>query len=88
MCISESMLKFFHRTAVDGLDIPSYGSYSLDLAANQTLSVDSTLYIGSLEKNGRQSKYYFAKGYVNIEDGHLDGYYYLGYITYFTEKRG
>ena len=58
-------LRTVHRTAVSGLTV-AYGSRHT-LTASETLSVDSTLYVGNFEIDGNYcSKYYFANGYIAL----------------------
>ena len=67
-------LKTIHRTAVDG--IVTY-SNNFELTERETLSKDSTVYVGSFEMNSSKDKmYHFANGYIDIEQGHVKAYCY------------
>ena len=67
-------LKTIHRTAVDG--IVTY-SNNFELTERETLSKDSTVYVGSFEMNSSKDEmYHFANGYIDIEQGHVKAYCY------------
>ena len=67
-------LKTVHRTAVPGT-VPSGSTPSL--SEQNTLSKDSTLYVGALEvESSIREKYYYANGYLDIVYGNLDSYNY------------
>ena len=67
-------LKTVHRTAVDGTT--ASGS-TPQLSEQNTLSKDSTLYVGAMEvRNGRIERYHFSNGYMDISQGQLSSYNY------------
>lgn len=67
-------LKTIHRTAVDG--IVTY-SNNFELTERETLSKDSTVYVGLFEINScKDNMYHFGNGYIDIEQGHVKAYCY------------
>ena len=67
-------LKTVHRTAVDGTT--ASGS-TPQLSEQNTLSKDSTLYVGAMEvRNGGIERYHFSNGYMDIVQGQLSSYNY------------
>lgn len=67
-------LKTVHRTAVDGTT--ASGS-TPQLSEQNTLSKDSTLYVGAMEvRNGGIERYHFSNGYMDIAQGQLSSYNY------------
>lgn len=69
-------LRTIHRKSVPGIYV-LYGD-SEDLTPSQTLSVDSTTYIGSLEIDKYfSSKYYFDNGYTTLTTTGGGAYHYM-----------
>lgn len=69
-------LRTIHRKSVPGIYVP-YG-YSGELTPSQTLSVDSTTYIGSLEIDQYfNSKYYYGNGYIALGNAGGGTYHYM-----------
>jgi RHS repeat-associated protein len=85
-------LRTVHRTAVSGLTV-AYGSRHT-LTASETLSVDSTLYVGNFEIDGNYcSKYYFANGYIDMGNTGSGTYHYtitdhLGNVRAVVDENG
>ena len=85
-------LKTIHRTAVSGLNIAN-GSQHI-LTPSETLSVDSTLYVGNFEIDGNYcSKYYFANGYIDMGNTGSGTYHYtitdhLGNVRAVVDENG
>ena len=68
-------LRTIHRTAVDNISVPI--GNTLALTAANTLSVDSTDYIGSfIFRNGKADKYLFGGGYCTFTTAGQPVYHY------------